>query len=116
MSMKRLAILAFLAACIIVPEAMAQKNEVAGILGRTFISDQTITGSTLTDNKLRFGDGLTLEGNYARHLMGSRLHTEGHKNTTNTRHCLRRRKCISRISQCHRSRKTTRANRTSHPG
>ena len=73
MSMKRLAILAFLAACIIVPEAMAQKNELAGMLGRTFISDQTITGSTLTDNKLRFGDGLTLEGNYARHLMGAGL-------------------------------------------
>ena len=40
--MKRLAISALLAACIIVPEAMAQKNnELSGLVGRTFITDQT---------------------------------------------------------------------------
>jgi hypothetical protein len=73
MSMKRLAITALLAACIIVPEAMAQKNELSGLIGRTFISDQTITGSTLSDNKLRFGDGLTFEANYARRVLDGNL-------------------------------------------
>lgn len=71
--MKRLAISALLAACIIVPEAMAQKNELSGLVGRTFITDQTIKGSTQVDNKLRFGDGLSFEANYARRLMTAQL-------------------------------------------
>lgn len=73
MSMKRLAILALLAACIIVPEAMAQKNELSGLAGRTFITDQKIQGSTLPDNKLRFGNGLSFEANYARRFMSGTL-------------------------------------------
>lgn len=73
MSMKRLAILALLAACIIVPEAMAQKNELSGLAGRTFINDQKIQGSTLPDNKLRFGNGLSFEANYARRFMSGTL-------------------------------------------
>ena len=77
--MKRLAISALLAACIIVPEAMAQneagapKNELSGLAGRTFISDQTIKGSTQVDNKLRFGKGFTVEANYGRRLMTGQL-------------------------------------------
>jgi hypothetical protein len=73
MSMKRLAISALLAACIIVPEAMAQKNELSGLAGRTFVTDQTIKGSTAPDNKLRFGNGLSFEANYARRLMNAQF-------------------------------------------
>jgi hypothetical protein len=72
-SMKRLAISALLAAGMIVPKAMAQKNELSGLVGRTFITDQTIKGSTQADNKLRFGDGLSFEANYARRLMTAQL-------------------------------------------
>jgi len=73
MSMKRLVVTALLAGCSMLPEAMAQKNELAGLIGRTFISDQTITGSTAADNQLRFGNGLTFEGNYGRRVMDSLL-------------------------------------------
>jgi len=66
---KRLTLAVFLTACSIVPTAMAQKNELTGVIGRTFISDQGIQGSTSFDNLLRFGKGLTFEGNYARRFM-----------------------------------------------
>jgi hypothetical protein len=69
MSMKRLVVTALLAGCSMLPEARAQKNELAGLIGRTFISDQTITGSTASDSQLRFGNGLTFEANYGRRVM-----------------------------------------------
>jgi hypothetical protein len=65
---KRLALAVFLTACTVVPSAMAQQNEISGLIGRTFISDQGIQGSNSFDNNLRFGKGLTFEGNYARRL------------------------------------------------
>ena len=43
-----------------------RKNELSGALGRTFVSNQGIVGSTGSDNELRFGKGLTFEINYAR--------------------------------------------------
>ena len=69
MSAKCLAVTALLAGCVILPEAVSQKNELAGTAGRTFISSQTITGSTAADNQLRFGNGFSFEGNYARRVM-----------------------------------------------
>jgi hypothetical protein len=55
-----------------VASARAQKNEVAGGIGRTFISDQAIKPGaiTLKNNSVRFGSGTTWEINYARHLLG----------------------------------------------
>jgi len=50
---------------------MAQRNELSGILGRTFISDQGIQGAPAYDPDLRFGKGLTFEVNYARGMMGT---------------------------------------------
>jgi hypothetical protein len=47
----------------------AQKNELSGVLGRTFVSNQGITGSTGLGNLLRFGNGLSFEINYARRVM-----------------------------------------------
>ena len=73
--MKRFPLAVFLAACTIVPTAMAQKNELTGIIGRTFVSDQGIQGSNSFDNDLRFGKGLTFEANYARRVMGTEVYT-----------------------------------------
>jgi hypothetical protein len=47
--------------------ALAQKsNEVAGIIGRTFISDQSVSGTVA---KIRFGDGLTYEANFSHRFL-----------------------------------------------
>jgi hypothetical protein len=51
----------------------AQKNELSGLVGRQFISDQIIPTSTSSDNLLRFGNGLSFEGNIARRVMDGQL-------------------------------------------
>jgi hypothetical protein len=73
MSLKRLTIVVLVSVCAFVARATAQKNELSGLVGRTFISDQVITGSTFSDNKLRFGNGLSFEVNYARRVMSLEL-------------------------------------------
>jgi hypothetical protein len=76
MSLKHLAIGALMAVgalvavCTFAAQAAAQKNELSGILGRTFTSDQAIQGAPSYDPDLRFGNGLTFEVNYARHIVG----------------------------------------------
>jgi hypothetical protein len=55
-----------------VTHAAAQKSQLSGLIGRTFISDQTVPSINFSDNKLRFGDGLTFEVNYSHQF------TEGH--------------------------------------
>jgi len=54
----------------IAASAAAQKNEIAGGIGRAFIPDQTIKAGVikLSDNVVHSGNGLTWEINYARHL------------------------------------------------
>jgi hypothetical protein len=51
--------------------AAAQKNELAGGIGRTFIPDQSIKPGAiaLKNNFVRFGNGTTWEITYARHLL-----------------------------------------------
>jgi opacity protein-like surface antigen len=66
---KKLVVGVLVSLFIFIAPVVAQKNEVSGLIGRTFISDQVITGSTSFDNKLRFGNGLSFEGNYARRLL-----------------------------------------------
>ena len=73
MSLKRLTVAVMVSVCTFAAHATAQKNELSGLVGRTFISDQAITGSTVSDNKLRFGNGLTFEANYARRVMDAGL-------------------------------------------
>src|SRR4029077_1944642 len=73
MSRKRLTVAVMLSVCSFAVHAKAQKNELSGLVGRTFISDQVITTSTFSDNKLRFGDGLTFEVNYARRVLDGPL-------------------------------------------
>ena len=50
--------------------AAQEKNEVAGVIGRTFISDQGVQNVNTFDTNLHFGKGLTVEADYARHLWG----------------------------------------------
>ena len=69
MSLKHLAIGALVAVCTFVTQAAAQKNELTGILGRSFISNQGIAGAPSYDPELRFGNGLTFEVNYARRVV-----------------------------------------------
>jgi hypothetical protein len=45
------------------------KNELAGSLGRIFISDQGIQGATFFNPYIRSGKGLTFEVNYCRRLL-----------------------------------------------
>src|SRR5437879_11560578 len=70
MSLKRLIIAVLVAVTISITDAAAQeKNELAGMVGRTFISNQSIKGATFFNHDVRFGNGLTFEGNYARHIL-----------------------------------------------
>ncbi len=57
----------------IVTGASAQRNEIGGIIGRTFISDQGVAGTGLPDSNIHFGHGLTVEANYSRFLLHARL-------------------------------------------
>lgn len=52
-------------------EAVAQSNEIGGIIGRTFISDQGVIGTGLPDSSIHFGHGLTFEANYGRRLLNA---------------------------------------------
>ena len=70
MSLKQLAVGALVTVCMLVVHATAQKNELSGLLGRTFISDQGIIGGTFFDNNVHFGNGLTFEANYAHRVLG----------------------------------------------
>jgi hypothetical protein len=70
MSPKRLSMAALVTVAILTASAFAQKNELTGIIGRTFISDQGVKGSNLFNNDVHFGKGLTFEINYGRHIWG----------------------------------------------
>jgi hypothetical protein len=73
MSLKHLTAATVLAVCTFVTHASAQQNELSGLIGRTFISDQGITGGTFFDNNVHFGKGLTFEANYARRVLSPGL-------------------------------------------
>jgi hypothetical protein len=68
MSGKRLCLAVLTVATILSISAVAQdeKNEVGGLLGRTFINDQGIQNATYFDPIIHTGKGLTFEGEYAR--------------------------------------------------
>jgi hypothetical protein len=54
--------------------AQDEQNELTGILGRTFISDQGIQGATYFNPFVRSGKGLTFEVNYSRRLLGTSVY------------------------------------------
>ena len=49
--------------------AQDEKNEVGGIIGRIFVSDQGIRNATFFDPVIHSGKGLTVEGEYARRFL-----------------------------------------------
>lgn len=71
MSLKRLTIVCLCAVMTLVVHAAAQKNELAGLVGRTFISNQGIKGATFLNSEVRFGNGWTFEVNYAHRVLGA---------------------------------------------
>lgn len=73
MARKQVVVFGLVFLCMALAAASAQSNEVAGLFGRTLIDNQTIVGSSFSDNQLRFGSGSTLELNYARHLVTTEL-------------------------------------------
>jgi hypothetical protein len=73
MRRKQLTIGVLLSLCTFVVHATAQKNELSGIVGRQFVSDQVVPTSTASDNLLRFGNGLSFEGNIARRMLDGAL-------------------------------------------
>jgi hypothetical protein len=73
MSLKHLAIGTLVVVCTFVAQAASQKNELSGILGRTFTANQGIQGAPPFDPNLHFGKGLTFEGNYARRVIEENL-------------------------------------------
>jgi opacity protein-like surface antigen len=71
MPIKRLFAIVVLLVAVLTAGAAAQeeKNELTGIIGRTFIADQGVTGIPTFDPLLRSGNGLSFEVNYGRRLM-----------------------------------------------
>jgi hypothetical protein len=71
MSAKRHLTAILMAVTILAASAAAQKNEIAGGVGRTFIADQGIRPGAvpLINNTVHFGNGLSFEVNYARHFI-----------------------------------------------
>jgi opacity protein-like surface antigen len=64
MARKRLGIVSLAMLTILAASAAAQQsNQIAGIIGRSFISNQSVTGTSLTNPNVHFGDGLSYEGN-----------------------------------------------------
>jgi hypothetical protein len=67
---KYLAVVFTLAIAITVPATAQEepKNELAGTVGRTFVSDQTPPSTNFSNNTVHFGKGISFEINYARRL------------------------------------------------
>ena len=68
MSGKGLCVAMLVVATILAVPAAGQdeNNEVGGLLGRTFLSDQGIQGGTFSDSIIHSGKGLTIGDEYAR--------------------------------------------------
>jgi len=73
---KRLGIAILSVLTVLAASAVAQdeKNEVGGVIGRIFISDQPITGATYPSPTIAYGKGLTFEGEYSRRILVTPLY------------------------------------------
>ena len=59
----------FLMTAVAVVSAQEGKNEVSGLFGETFISDQGVLNSGLSDSIINHGSGFSFEINYARIIL-----------------------------------------------
>lgn len=78
MSEKRawIAILAMAITFVAPAAAQDEKNELTGTVGRIFISDRGVTGSTPSSPPLlRYGKGISFEVNYARRLWVTQIYS-----------------------------------------
>ena len=75
MSGKQLWIAALAVVALVSSAATAQdeKNQLTGIVGRTFISNEGIKGATFSNPFVRFGNGFSFEVNYSRYLITNPL-------------------------------------------
>jgi hypothetical protein len=69
MARQRFGIAVLIIMAVLTVNAAAQKYEVAGVIGRTFISDQGVLGANPANPNIHFGNGLTYEANLGRHLL-----------------------------------------------
>lgn len=69
MARQRFGIAVFIAMVLLVVNASAQKYEVAGSVGRIFISDQGVLGANPSDPDVHFGNGFSYEANGARRFL-----------------------------------------------
>jgi hypothetical protein len=65
-------VLTFLAAS---AAAQDEKNEISGVVGRSYSSKQAIQGATFFDPFIRYGRGLSVEGSYARRLFVTEVYS-----------------------------------------
>jgi len=69
--MQRFWVAVWLAMTLLVSYAAAQqKSEVAVLFGRTFVDGQKVPNTNFFNNTVNFGEGITIEGSYGRHLKG----------------------------------------------
>lgn len=73
MALPRLKAALLVAVLICGRSALGQKNELAGLIGRTFVSNQGVPNTNFFDNTVHFGNGLTFEVNYGRRILGNEL-------------------------------------------
>jgi opacity protein-like surface antigen len=70
MARKRFGIAVLATVTILVASAVAQRsNEVAGLVGRSIIPDQSVSGTGLSDPNIHFGHGYTYEGNFSHQFL-----------------------------------------------
>jgi hypothetical protein len=55
--------------------AQDEANQLTGIIGRTFISDQGIPGAIAPNNLIRSGKGFTFEVNYSHRFFGTAIYS-----------------------------------------
>jgi hypothetical protein len=72
MVLQRFGTAILIAVTILMATAAAQtKNEVAGVIGRTFLTDHLVPNTNFFDNTVHYGKGLTFQGNYGRRILGN---------------------------------------------
>ncbi len=73
MACQRRSLVVLIAMALLAGNAAAQKNQIAGSIGRLFISDQGVQGANPANPNIHFGNGLSYEANYTRTFLNTGL-------------------------------------------